>query len=625
MGEYHHFLDLYPDHFLAPFAKYKLGESYFKTALSVDRDPTPIENALAVFQTFLYDYSESHYKSRVRARIRECQNWLARVDFLVGRFYYKRESYLAAAHRFERIVAYDLDLEVLPDALYNLAQAYMGIGQEKWPQAKNVLIQLTKKYPNYTHNEESEKLLASLNESLSAHIFAQTFPPTVNDSFIHEVAHTVSFWPKGSPQQEGFHNKNVTSLSLIPSNGSSGKGGSQKTRHLRNNTQDCLASTTDSPQFTSLLLRTEFDCDLVLSQKDARVKFSYGKQNWYTSHVKNFDDFVQHMDRENNLARSNGSMDFLGKQLNAQFELAYSSSNDQKGQESDGMEGLAGRIRLKGNQDRLNYWGEYRYFGKEFTNGWNANPEDKEQANVGAEFNWGLFKPKMEFTRLSNNVENDPTKSQTISNDGKVSIALSVPQWPVLTLTYGREQKETADTARGTLKNDKSTEMVSANLWYGGSTWETYLTSSYSSIRDQVGSGSDTVVNYSFLGGSFGGFDGLSINPSLEFMQTRDNPSNYLTEMLTASLGLYYTDLERALNISLYGFSNTLSDSDGYVDTRDIGVSLGVEKDLKEIFHLPHSNQKIILKLDHYSYRDLIYSTSSSSVSSALLLFKITP
>ncbi len=628
IGEYHHFLALYPGHLLAPFAQFKLGESYFNTALSVDRDPTPIQNALAVFQAFLNDYPESHYRSRLGARIRECQNWLARVDLLVGQFYFNKEKYEAAAHRFEKIVGNELDLEVLPDALFGLAQAYMGIGKETWPQARNVLIQLTEKYPNDSHKEESEKLLVSLNESLSPHIFARIFPSTTNDSFIHEVAKTGSFGLKGFPQQEGFHNKNPSSLSLIPVNGTSGNGPSQKTAHLRNNTQDCLASTTDTPRFTTLSLKTEFGCDLRLQQDDIRVNFSYGRQNWQSSYVRNLNDLLTYLERENNLTRSTGNIDLLGKSLQAEFELSYSYPTAPSPNTAEGSDGFATQIGLKGNHDRINYWGTYQNLGKEFTKNWDANPEDRngqEETKVGAEFDWGFLKPLVQLKRLSYNVENNSDESQSLSNEGKVSLGLSVPQWPILTLTYGRKQEETRNRSKGTLENESTTEELKASLWYQGSTWETLMLSSYSLTRDQMDRDSNSVVSYNYLGTSFWPIDGFSINPSLEFMQIKYNPSQYLTETTTANLGFKYSFFEELLKFSFHGYGSKTRDSDGYVDTQDLGVSFAVENDVEGILNLPHSNQKIILKMDHYSYRDLIYSTANSSVSSVLLLFKISP
>ena len=212
-----------------------------------------------------------------------------------------------------------------------------------------------------------------------------------------------------------------------------------------------------------------------------------------------------------------------------------------------------------------------------------------------------------------------------MSNEGMVSLKLNVPQWPILTLSYTGKQEEPRNKSKETLENETSTEELQASLWYQGSTWETLMMSNYSLIRNQRDGGANTAVNYNYIGGSFWAIDGLSINPSLEFIQTQDNPSHYLTETLTASLGLNYSFGERLLEISLYGYHGKYRDSDGYLDAHDIGVSLGIEKDLKEILNLPHSNQKIILKMDHYSYRDFIYSTANSSISSALLLFKISP
>jgi outer membrane protein assembly factor BamD len=59
--EYQHFLDMHRTHVLAPYAQFKLGESHFKMAKSVDRDPEPIKKALDEFDKLLRAYPGSKY------------------------------------------------------------------------------------------------------------------------------------------------------------------------------------------------------------------------------------------------------------------------------------------------------------------------------------------------------------------------------------------------------------------------------------------------------------------------------------------------------------------------------------------------------------------------------------
>ncbi len=175
--EYQHFLDMHRQHVLAPYARYKHGESHFNMASTIDRDPEPIKKAQDSLEALLRDYPGSKYETDALVKIRECRNWLARVNFFVGQFYYKRGSYLAAAHRFEDILKEETDLEVEPDALYYLAMSYKGLGADDW--ALEQLVILAQKYPSGKYAGKTEDLFAELNATLPPDAFAQAPPQTI--------------------------------------------------------------------------------------------------------------------------------------------------------------------------------------------------------------------------------------------------------------------------------------------------------------------------------------------------------------------------------------------------------------------------------------------------------------
>jgi outer membrane protein assembly factor BamD len=159
--EYQHFLDLHRIHTLAPYAQFRLGESHFKMVKSIDRDPDPVYKALESFEKLLKDYPGSRYESDARERIRSCHNFLAEAHLFVGKFYLRREAYLAAAHRFEAVVKQYPDIDASSEALYYLALSYHELGAEQW--AKERLIELAERYPQNKHRIESQRLLAKLN------------------------------------------------------------------------------------------------------------------------------------------------------------------------------------------------------------------------------------------------------------------------------------------------------------------------------------------------------------------------------------------------------------------------------------------------------------------------------
>ncbi|MEW6544459.1 MAG: outer membrane protein assembly factor BamD [Nitrospirota bacterium] len=159
--EYQHFLDLHHIHVLAPYAQFRLGDSHFRMAKSIDRDPEPIHKAKAAFEKLLKEWPGSRYQSDAIEKIHACQELLAQASMFVGHFYFRRASYLAAAYRFESVYENYPDMpQVAPEALYYLAMAYKEMGADDWVQEKLTL--LAERYPSSPFNTSGHRILAAL-------------------------------------------------------------------------------------------------------------------------------------------------------------------------------------------------------------------------------------------------------------------------------------------------------------------------------------------------------------------------------------------------------------------------------------------------------------------------------
>ncbi|HET7909874.1 MAG TPA: outer membrane protein assembly factor BamD [Nitrospira sp.] len=161
--EYNHFLDLHRNHMLASYAAFRIGESHMKRAKGIERDPEPIQKAIDSFERLRRDYPGSRYEGQAIEKLEECHDLLAQMHLFVGQFYYRRGSYLAAAHRFEQIMKIYPDKSVAPDALYFLAMSYHDLGADDWATEKLTL--LAEKYPDSAHANEGAKLLAKIMKS----------------------------------------------------------------------------------------------------------------------------------------------------------------------------------------------------------------------------------------------------------------------------------------------------------------------------------------------------------------------------------------------------------------------------------------------------------------------------
>jgi outer membrane protein assembly factor BamD len=158
--EYNHFLDLHRSHVLAPYAAFRIGETHFRMAKGIDRDPEPMNRAIAALERMRKEFPGSRYDTQAEQKIQECHDWLAQTHLFVGQFYYRRGSYLAAAHRFEQIMKLYPDKPVAPDALYFLAKSYHEMGADDW--ARENLILLAERYPGSNVSGDGRSLLAKL-------------------------------------------------------------------------------------------------------------------------------------------------------------------------------------------------------------------------------------------------------------------------------------------------------------------------------------------------------------------------------------------------------------------------------------------------------------------------------
>src|SRR5207244_2164798 len=118
------------------------------------------------------DFPGSQYDGDAVDRIHACHNMIAEAYYLIGQFYYRREAYLAAAHRFEAVTKQWPEMDVAGEALYYLALTYSDLGADDWAREK--LTVLAERYPNNKFRAESKQLLARLETRQPAMAVAMT-------------------------------------------------------------------------------------------------------------------------------------------------------------------------------------------------------------------------------------------------------------------------------------------------------------------------------------------------------------------------------------------------------------------------------------------------------------------
>ena len=122
------FIQLHPGNRDIAYAYYLRALCYYEQVTDVGRDQASGEKALSSLQELIKRYPESTYARDARHKIDLVRDHLAGKELEIGRFYEKRQQYLAAINRFKVVVDKYQTTSQVPEALHRLVECYMALG-----------------------------------------------------------------------------------------------------------------------------------------------------------------------------------------------------------------------------------------------------------------------------------------------------------------------------------------------------------------------------------------------------------------------------------------------------------------------------------------------------------------
>ncbi len=128
---YRNLLRYFPKHRRADYCQYQVGLCYFEQRNSHSRDLTAVKESILMFRTVQVNYPDSLFVAPAKKKIRKCYKVLARHEFSVGRFYYKKSNLNAALKRFEVVLNRYSEFYEEPDLYYFMGQTLWDLSREK--------------------------------------------------------------------------------------------------------------------------------------------------------------------------------------------------------------------------------------------------------------------------------------------------------------------------------------------------------------------------------------------------------------------------------------------------------------------------------------------------------------
>jgi outer membrane protein assembly factor BamD len=151
------FTKRHPRHPNVAYAKYLLGMSHYRQVSDAEKDQGETLAAIDSFKDLISTYPDTRYARDARNRLRRLYALLAKHELQVGKFYFERGRYVAAANRFQTVLKDYQTSAVIEEALYYLAAAYKALELDR--NARDTAILLRHNYPNSPWSHKAKDFL----------------------------------------------------------------------------------------------------------------------------------------------------------------------------------------------------------------------------------------------------------------------------------------------------------------------------------------------------------------------------------------------------------------------------------------------------------------------------------
>ena len=148
ISELERFIQKYPKHERLNYAHFLLAICYYEQIVDEKKDIGPLLNAQKEFKFIIKNYPDSDFALDSKFKLDLINDVLASKEIFLGRYYMKKEKWIAAINRFKQVVQHYDTTIYIEEALHRLVELHYRIG----------LIDEAKKYAKLLgYNYQSSK------------------------------------------------------------------------------------------------------------------------------------------------------------------------------------------------------------------------------------------------------------------------------------------------------------------------------------------------------------------------------------------------------------------------------------------------------------------------------------
>ncbi len=151
------FIRRHPRHPDVAYAKYLLAMSHYKQVSPPEKDQGESKKAIKAFKRLLSEHPKTPYAADGARRLQKLYNNMAKHEVNVGKFYFDRGRYVAAANRFQAVIREYQTTPAIEEALYRLAASYSALNIRN--SARTTARLLLYNYPNSEWSRKAERFL----------------------------------------------------------------------------------------------------------------------------------------------------------------------------------------------------------------------------------------------------------------------------------------------------------------------------------------------------------------------------------------------------------------------------------------------------------------------------------